>query len=121
MQRVTFLQVLEQCKRYCDEEAIICLQEVSRDWKCELDQLFRARGWSSSAHLYAMPFPHCIIVTLWPGMAPLKTVRRAFLYPASIATPDPDLRSHGGVRGVAAVVDCPTIKRNEFQILDGGD
>lgn len=63
-QRVIPLQVLERCKSYCDEEAIICLQEVSRDWKPELDQLFHSRGWCSSSHLYGPPFLHCVIVTL---------------------------------------------------------
>jgi hypothetical protein len=49
------MQVLEQCNGYCDDSAIICLQEVSELWKPKLDQLFRARGYSSAASLYGRP------------------------------------------------------------------
>ena len=53
--KMTLAQVLEQCRRYCDEHAVICLQEVSELWKPKLDELFRAHDYHYEASLYGRP------------------------------------------------------------------
>ena len=67
------MQVLEQCNGYCDDSAIIGLQEVSELWKPKLDQLFRARGYSSAASLYGRPengVKHTPLAHAWRRAAP---------------------------------------------------
>ncbi len=50
--KMTLAQVLEQCRLYCDDHAIICLQEVSELWKPKLDELFQSHSYQYEASLY---------------------------------------------------------------------
>jgi hypothetical protein len=49
---VTIEQDLDRCNGFCDDAAVVCLQEVSEEWKPKLDIFFNQRGYTSSDALY---------------------------------------------------------------------